>query len=336
MAATSSVASTVIVPTITPDRVTRLLASLAEAGETFETLVVDNGTGSAKLSRSVSAVDGGELISLPDNVGYSRAVNLAVREAQGDVLMLLNDDCVVDHGYVDRMTEALDPRSGVVMAAGVMRDAGDPGLIETAGVELDRTLLAGDYLNGEPLEVLDRPAADPVGPSAAAAAVTREAFLAVGGFDERLFAYLEDVDLVIRLRLAGGTCRLVKQARGTHEHSATLGPGSARKDYLAGFGRGYLLRKWSVLSPRRFPAVLVREVGQTAVQSAMDRNLGPLRGRVSGLRAGRRSEDYPPEELLGATPSLASTVRRRWRRRARLRRTRASVRAPRRSAAPRD
>jgi N-acetylglucosaminyl-diphospho-decaprenol L-rhamnosyltransferase len=312
-------AATVIVPTVTPDRAARLLASLADAGGHFETLVVDNGTGSPELGRSVSALDGAELISLPDNVGYSRAVNIAAGEAQGDALVLLNDDSVVDHGYVERIVEALDPRAAVVMAAGVMRDAGDPGLIETAGVELDHTLLAYDYLNGEPVEVLDRPVRNPVGPSGAAAAIAREAFLSVGGFDERLFAYLEDVDLVIRLRLAGGSCRLATDARGTHEHSATLGPGSTRKDYLAGFGRGYLLRKWNVMSPRRIPGVLIRELGQTALQSAIDRNLGPLRGRVDGLRAARASEEYPGG-VLGDRPSLAAMVRRRWRRRAAIRR----------------
>ena len=210
--------------------------------------------------------------------------------------------------------------SGVVMAAGVMRDARSPGSIETAGVELDRTLLAYDYLNGEPLSCLERSVADPIGPSGAAAAFDRGAFLSVGGFDEMIFAYLEDVDLVLRIRREGGRCRLAKGARGTHEHSATLGPGSPRKDYLAGFGRGYLLRKWSVVSARRLPAVLLREIGQAAVQSAMDRNLGPVRGRVNGLRAGRPSESYPSPEVLGSPPSLWSTVRRRWRRRARLRR----------------
>ena len=38
------------------------------------------------------------------------------------------------------------------MAAGVMRDWRDPELIDSAGMELDRTLLVFDYLNGEPVE----------------------------------------------------------------------------------------------------------------------------------------------------------------------------------------
>jgi N-acetylglucosaminyl-diphospho-decaprenol L-rhamnosyltransferase len=310
----------VIVPTVGPERAVRLLDSLAASGGRFETIVVDNGTGAEELDAAAGRLDGGQVLRLDSNMGYSRAVNRAAQRAQGDALVLLNDDSVVDPGYIERITEQLDPGAGVVMAAGVMRDAAAPGLIETAGIELDRTLLAFDYLNGEPVEVLDGPVADPVGPSGAAAAFSRDAFLEADGFDEELFAYLEDVDLVLRLRRAGGSCRLAPGARGLHWHSATLGPGSERKDYLMGYGRGYLLRKWGVLEPRRLPAVLARELALSAGQVLMDRNLGAVRGRVRGLRAGRRSEPYPSAATPPDPPSLAATLRRRWRRRARLRR----------------
>ncbi len=308
-----------IVPTVTPSLAVGLLDSLGEGGDAFETIVVDNGTGASELDRATAKLEGASVLRLERNDGYGRAVNRAAREAQGEALVLLNDDSVVDPGYVERIAAALDPGAGTIMAAGVMRDAGAPELIETAGIELDRTLLAYDYLNGEPLEVLGGPVRDPVGPSGAAAAFSREAFVEAGGFDEALFAYLEDVDLVLRLRRAGGRCRLAREARGIHRHSATLGAGSARKDYLAGYGRGYLLRKWGVLAPRRVPAVLVRELGLSFLQAVMDRNLGPIRGRVNGLRAGRRSEAYPPAEVLGDPPSLPEAARRRWRRRSRLR-----------------
>jgi N-acetylglucosaminyl-diphospho-decaprenol L-rhamnosyltransferase len=311
----------VIVPTVGPARVARLLASLSRDGGDFETIVVDNGTGAAELDATVGRLDDGQVLRLDSNLGYSRAVNLAARQAQGEMLVLLNDDSVVEPGYVERITEPLDPGSGVVMSSGVMRDASVPGLIETAGIEIDRTLLAFDYLNGEPVEVLDRGVADPIGPSGAAAAFWREAFMEVGGFDEALFAYGEDVDLVLRLRAGGGSCRLAKDARGLHEHSATLGPGSSRKDYLMGYARGYLLRKWGVLAPRRMPAVLARELTWVAGQAVLDRNLAGLRGRVHGLRTDGSSEPYPPPEMLPDPPSLGTTLGRRWRRRARLRRT---------------
>jgi GT2 family glycosyltransferase len=313
--------ATVIVPTVTPARAIKLLGSLAEAGGSFETIVADNGTGSAELEQAAAALDGAQVMRLESNLGYSRAVNRAARRAQGDALILLNDDSVVEPGYVERITAPLDPAGGIVMASGVMRDAYEPGLIETAGIEIDRTLLAFDYLNGEPVEVLDGPVADPVGPSGAAAAIWRDAFLEVEGFDERLFAYLEDVDLVLRLRRAGGSCTLAKGARGLHEHSATLGSGSQRKDYLMGYGRGYLLRKWNVITPRRMPGIAARELALSAGQAVMDRNLGGVRGRVQGLRTGQSSEPYPPVDVLPDPPSLAATLRRRWRRRARLRRS---------------
>ncbi len=190
--------------------------------------------------------EGVEVIRLETNQGYSRACNLGAAQADGEILILVNDDCVLDREFVELLAAAIDLGSGIAMSAGVMRDWADPERIDSAGMELDSTLLVFDYLNGEPVSMLDGDVADPVGPSAAAAAFDRATFLAEGGFDEHLFAYWEDVDLVLRLRRRGFTCALAGRARGVHEHSATLGSGSAKKNYLMGFGRGYVLRKWEV------------------------------------------------------------------------------------------
>lgn len=313
----ASPTATVVIPTVSPARALEAVRSLAEAGQGFETIVVDNGTGSSELVRGAAGLDGARVLVLEENLGYSKAVNRAARQAQGDVLILINDDSVVGPGYVERITAALDPGQGHVMAAGVMCDAGSPDLIESAGIELDWTLLAFDYLNGEPVEILDRGVADPIGPSGSNAAYWRDAFLEIGGFDERIFAYLEDVDLALRLRRAGGSCRLARTARGLHEHSATLGSGSRRKDYLMGYGRGYLLRKWNVITPRRLPGIAARELYLGLGQVLFDRNLGGVHGRLDGLRATRPTEPYPGP--LADPPTLLATLRRRWRRRSRLR-----------------
>src|SRR5829696_8632078 len=155
--------ATVIVPTITPGRATRLLRSLAAAGEGFETIIADNGTGSSELRRAAAELDGAQVLTLDSNLGYSKAVNRAAQHAQGDALVLLNDDSVVGPRYVDRIAAALNPSQGYVMAAGVMCDAAEPDLIDSAGIELDWTLLAFDYLNGEPIGVLDDAVAAPMG-----------------------------------------------------------------------------------------------------------------------------------------------------------------------------
>ena len=242
---TAPVSTTIIVPSWNgARRLERLLPSL---GTSSAVVVVDNGSTddtAEVLARRFPDVD---VIRFARNHGYSKAINRAAAVAASETIVLLNDDCVCEQDFAERLAGALDPSRGVAMAAGVLLEAHDPTVVDSAGIELDDTLLVFDYLNGQPISVLTRALADPLGPSGAAAAFDRAAFLECGGFDERLFAYWEDVDLVLRLRLAGARCVLVPDARAVHSHSATLGSGSARKNYLTGFGRSYVLRKWGVL-----------------------------------------------------------------------------------------
>jgi len=260
-----------------------------------------------------------EPIRLEHNGGFSAPVNLAAAKASGGALVLINDDCVCDPDFVEHIVAALDPAAGTVMASSVMRDVADPDLIDSAGMELDSTLLVYDYLNGVPVSALADGPRSPIGPSAAAAAFDRAAYLEVGGFDERLFAYWEDVDLVLRLVRAGGRCELAADAGGTHEHSATLGSGSAAKNYLTGYGRGYILRKWGVMSGRRTASVAAREAVIVGGQAVIDRTLSGVRGRVRGWRAAEPTEPFPTEvAAAGGGSPFARNLGRRLDRRRRL------------------
>jgi GT2 family glycosyltransferase len=317
------ISATVVVPTHRGARtIGALLDSLSRQTADHQLLVVDNGSEDG-TSDLLAGRRGIEVLTLDRNLGFGQAVNLAARRAEGDALVLVYDDCVCDPGFVGALAGALDPASGAVMAAGVLRDVRDETLIDSAGMELDRTLLVFDYLNGEPVEVLERGPAAPIGPCGAAAAFDRETFLEAGGFDDRLFAYWEDVDLVLRLRLAGGRCAFAPDARGTHMHSATLGSATVAKNAHTGFGRGYILRKWSVLGPTRIPGVLVRDGAICLGQALFDRNLAGLRGRLRGWRAAGPKRPFPREALEGSSgPGAARTLARRLRRRRRLRRAR--------------
>ena len=87
---------------------------------------------------------------------------------------------------------------------------------------------------------------DPVGPCGGAAAYRLPAFQELGGFDETLFAYWEDVDLALRFREAGWRCVLAPDARALHKHGQTLGAASPAARRLEAFGRGYVLAKYRV------------------------------------------------------------------------------------------
>ena len=304
-------------PTLGGERLGRMLRSVA--GGDAQVIVIDNGSGDG-VARTCEGLEGVEVVRLAENVGYTRAVNLGVARADGEVVVLLNDDCVCDPGFVERITAPIDAAAGVVMAAGVMRDWHDPTLIDSAGMELDRTLLVFDYLNGEPLSRLRDGVADPVGPSAAAAAFDRSTFLSVGGFDERLFAYWEDVDLVVRLRRLGFRCALA--ARRDRRPRALGHPGLGLGAQELPDGLRARLRAPQVAGGQRPPAGAgARPRGRALRRAGARRSQRrrcprpdprlPQRGRARAL-PGRASAST-------VASSAAETLRRRARRRSRLR-----------------
>jgi N-acetylglucosaminyl-diphospho-decaprenol L-rhamnosyltransferase len=139
---------------------------------------------------------------------------------------------------------------------------------------------------------------------------------AVGGFDERIFLYYEDLDLALRIAAAGGRCRLAPEARALHAYSASLGAASARKYGWTGWSRGYMLRRYGVMrDPRLALRALACEGTLCAGQLLRDRTSSGLKGRVRGWReAGgleRRDPGRAPLLEISAREALALRRRRR-------------------------
>ena len=296
--------ATVVIPTLNARELLRdALASLA--GETV--VVVDNASTDGTEELVERDFPGVRLLRNEENLGFGRAVNLGAAEAESDVLVLVNNDVVCEPGFVTQICAPFaDDRVG--MAAGVLLQAASPGLIDSAGIEVDPTLLAFDYLWNRPVGELER-AADPLGPCGGAAAYRLSAFREAGGFDEAFFAYWEDVDLSLRLRLAGWECRLAPRARALHRHGATLGAASPGQRRLEAFGRAYVLAKHRV---PRGPRVALLDWPVLLVHAVFRRELGPIRERRRGLREGRRAVGSPVPESLATVPYRES-LRRQWR-----------------------
>jgi GT2 family glycosyltransferase len=192
------------------------------------------------------------------------------------------------------------------------------GRIESLGVEVDRSLIAYDVAHGEDWDgAVERHPGPPLAPSGGAAAFGREAFLAAGRFDEGFFAYLEDVDLGIRMRMLGMRCVLAPRAIAWHEHSGTLGPGSEAKNRLLGTGRGRLARKYGAnLSVAARARGILVDAAVYAGKALIDRNLGAVRGRAAARRLVPRGPADPrfarvPLVDRGIGTSLRLRLRRR-------------------------
>ena len=147
--------------------------------------------------------------------------------------------------------------------------------------------------------------------AASPAAYRRTAWEAVGGFDEALFAYGEDVDLGLRLRAAGWQAAEAADARGVHIGGATAGVDSPRQRELAGFARGFLLRRYGILRSPAAAHALAIDGLVVAWGLLRHRTPAPLRSRVQGWRAAARGGRRPlPADAVDPAIGIGEAVRR--------------------------
>jgi len=303
---------TIYVPTLTGgERLASCLESLLAQTVTASVVVADNGEGEGCREMIDTRFPDVERIGFGENLGFGPALNRAVESSGTGPVVLLNDDAVARPDFV----EALMAERGGEMTAAVLLSEREPSRIDSAGVIADQTLMGFDYLSGESVSALDG-AADPLGPTGGAALYERAAFERVGGFDERIFLYYEDLDLALRLRAAGGRCRLAASARATHGYSQTLGATTGDKYSMTGWSRGYLLRRYRVMErPAALFPTLAREAAVCAGQMVRDRTTAGLRGRIRGWRAADGLPQLtPPVGDLTAMSVREALSRRRNRR----------------------
>lgn len=207
-------------------------------GPSFEVVVADNASfdgAGEMLRRHFPRV---RFRQLRRNLGFSGANNLAARGARGRYLLFLNPDTELLSNAVGGMARFLDQHSDY-QAVGCRLLGSDGGIQYTcarafptpvrqfcslalleklfarraafAGIELRHW----DHLDSREIECL----------SGACMMVRREAFESLGGFDEQLFMYGEDVDLCYRIRRRGGRIHYLADERVVH-----YGGGSSQAD----------------------------------------------------------------------------------------------------------
>jgi N-acetylglucosaminyl-diphospho-decaprenol L-rhamnosyltransferase len=185
-----------------------------DSGGTVDVVVVDNGSTDGSSEALSEAVPDARGIAAPGNVGYARGANLGIATTAAPVVAVLNGDVELVPGVAAAMLAALDadPRLGAVGPRVLNLDGSvypsartDPGLfVAFAHAALGLVWRTNPWTRR--YRQLD---ADPTRPrsvdwvSGAAVWLRREALDDVGGWDERYFMYMEDVDLCLRLRRAG-------------------------------------------------------------------------------------------------------------------------------------
>jgi GT2 family glycosyltransferase len=299
--------------------VAEALASLLEQDTPgIEVLAVDN----ASSDGSAEAIEAGfgsrvRLIRSARNLGFGAGNNLAIREARGRHIVLLNSDAVATPSFVRELVAAAEADPGVGMVAAKVLQYAERSRIDSVG-----HLLYPDGLNrGRGRLERDTGQFDAcrtaLFPSGAAALYTRRMLEDIGLFEERLFLYGDDAELGLRGRVAGWGCAFAPRAVAYHHYSLSVGPYSRLKAF-------HVERNRVLVLLRVFPFSLVAVSPLfTAARLALQ-GLGALTGRGA---AGRLAAQTSLGQLVGLTLSayasalvaLPGTLRERWRQRARRR-----------------
>jgi N-acetylglucosaminyl-diphospho-decaprenol L-rhamnosyltransferase len=298
-------ADVVVVTWRSGERVLRCLDRLREQDAAHTTWVVDNASGDGTVEGIRRRFAEARVLELEENVGFGRAVNAGAALGSAEAVVLVNDDVELEPGALAALLEPLgDPAVGMV--AGLTTIPGS-GLVDGFGIELDVTLAAYNRLRGRPV------GGEPgllLGPSGGLAAYRRSAFDQVSGFDDRLFAYGEDVDLALRLRHAGWEAADAPEAHGVHLGGASVGVDSPAQRFLAGFSRAFLLRRYGVLRGRHAARALAIESLVVAAGIARGRTLAHVRGRLAGWRAAGGSRLAVPPGAVDGRITIREAVRR--------------------------
>jgi GT2 family glycosyltransferase len=269
----------------------RCLDSLADQGAELETMVVDNGSrdGSLELLRE----RGVPHVSLPENVGFAAAVNLAAARTRAPLVLSLNADTVLEPGCVGRLAEALaaDRGLGGVQPRILQLEPGTEGAVDRArlysrGMALSADGRAFEEGAGEAQDSRSAAPREIFGVCGAACLLRRGLFERLGGYDERYFAFYEDVDLNVRARIAGWRFGYVPEAVVWHVGNASwsaefASPGAENARLVA---RNRLATQAKFVPARALPRIAAVEAGSLARAARQHRLGATLRGKLAGLR----------------------------------------------------
>ncbi|WP_298919574.1 glycosyltransferase family 2 protein [uncultured Roseobacter sp.] len=219
---------------------------LASVPKGIEVVVVDNN--SQDESREIAAAMGAKVIALDENCGFGTACNRGAEGNTKEFIFFCNPDSTLTPNCCRLLVEAAEmhPEAGatnpaILNARGALRLDRRSALISKSEYT-DRRYAAPGNKDSVQVNIL----------TGAALFCRQQAFDEVGGFDENIFLYHEDDDLVYRMRQAGWTLRIEHQATVSHLGGKSSGSsiqGAALKAYFIAQSRMYVEQRHGISTP---------------------------------------------------------------------------------------
>ncbi len=231
-----------------------VLDAAAETGEGCEILVVDNGSTDDSVGFVRDSFPSVRVLPLDKNYGFGEGNNIGVRNASGDIVVLLNSDMVVEKHFLRPLLDAFEADANLFAAACQIffQDEGkrreetgktfsywDHGVIQylhqdVTSLDCDRNYVPVSWAGG------------------GASAFDKGKFLHLGGF-RSLFspAYVEDTDLSYRARKRGWGVVFTPASVVYHKHRASSTKRYQEEELEVLIRRNQLLFIWANVSDRK-------------------------------------------------------------------------------------
>jgi len=271
-----------IIPTLSNINGLKYLINFLKNNE-ISIVVVDNkpSTQKQKLCKKNNA----SYLPQPHNLGFAAAINLGAKQVNTPWMLILNDDIeFMDKSTIDQLITVAKKNHWSAVSPVLQKPSGD---VENLGYTI---LPQGKIkLNYDPeFKNLD-------GLTAACLLIKTDVFKSLKGFDERFFAYLEDVDLFMRLKKAGYKFGIAQEIKVIHNHMTTsskMGNFKAKMD----------LRNWCFLIIKNWDS-------KTLIKHFIPIILERLRNLLGYLKATHKQHSWKalyivPKELISITVDL--------------------------------
>ncbi|MGQ9544432.1 MAG: glycosyltransferase family 2 protein [Candidatus Bathycorpusculaceae bacterium] len=217
----------------------------------FEVVVIDNCSSDNSVEFVKKNYPNVRIIENGENIGYACAINSAMEIVEGECVVFLNNDIVVEPSWLKQLipyisvkdVAAVNPKILFLDYKKVINAAG--GSCDVYGVGWNRG--NGEFDKGQ------YGAVEEVFYVNGTAMLTRkDIWKDVGPFDERYFLYGEDLDWCWRARLKGYKLLYVPSARIYHRWRGSRGPiiEFLEKHWLANFLKNYSVKTICVLFPK--------------------------------------------------------------------------------------
>jgi len=274
--------SVLIVAYDSRDDLTQTLpALLSELGEGDELIVVENKAGDGSLEVVQEMAPAARIVRMGGNTGFAGGCNAGAEVAGGDLLVILNPDATPQPGFAEAIRRPwVEGRGWGAWQALVA--GGDGSRINSAGNPIHFTGIVWAGGHGRPLAEAP-PAGEVTAASGACLAIPLSRWREVGGFPAEFFMYHEDVDVSVRLRLAGVAVGIEPAAVVRHDYEFSASADKWR--WLERNRLAFLVRTYpGALLALLAPALLATELALLAVAASGGWGRQKLRANLEFLR----------------------------------------------------